>query len=153
MTLEILNANTPVKENYRAASDYVSAHAQPQDVIVLSAPFTVYPFEYYYKGLAEVQTLPIWNQFVAGAIPAFSKADLPNQVNILKDAHQKLWLLLSYDQGYEQDIRMYFDTHFERTDAHNFSPGLNLYTYKLRYDTEDFSKVLQDINTGTTKPL
>lgn len=151
MGVEIVNASTPVKENYRSASDYLSAHASPSDVIVLSAPFTVYPFEYYYHGNADIETLPVWDQYAAGPIPEFKTATLPAEVAALKDSHQTLWLLLSYNQGYENDIRMYFDTHFERTDARNFSVGLDLYAYKLRYDNESLAKVLQEITNGSVQ--
>jgi hypothetical protein len=148
MAVEIVNANIPVKEDYRSASDYLTAKAAPQDIIVLSAPFTVYPFEYYYRGTAAIETLPIWNQYVAGPIPAFSSSTLPATVETLKDKHQTLWLLLSYDQGYENDIRIYFDTHFERIDMQNFSPGMNLYAYKLRYYDPGLNSVLKQIDQG-----
>ncbi len=134
LSIEALSATTPVKENYREASDYLSANALPQDVIVISAPFTIYPVEYYYHGQAAVQTLPIWNRFVTGPIPTFDENNLPKEVETLKGNHYNIWLLLSYDQGYEESIRTYFDTHFERTETRTFSVGLNLYKYKLRYD-------------------
>lgn len=154
MTIEIVSASTPVKEDYRDASAYISQKASAEDIIVLSAPFTIYPFEYYYKGPAAVETLPIWNRDVVGAIPAYSSSTLPQQVSTLKDAHQNLWLLLSYDQGYENNIRIYFDTHYQRIDAKTFSPGMTLYGYKLRYDSQNLDQVLRDINSNinsTTK--
>ncbi|MDE2041393.1 MAG: hypothetical protein KGI59_03380, partial [Patescibacteria group bacterium] len=150
LSVEISSAATPVKEDYRAASDYVTAHASPEDVIVLSAPFTVYPFEYYYRGPDSIQTLPLWDRYATGPIPAFSETELTADVQTIKDSHQTLWLLLSYDQGYEQAIRMYFDTHYERTDNVNFSPGLNLYAYKLRYDQHPLSAVLRRLNTDNS---
>lgn len=135
LSVEALSATTPVKENYREASMYLTEHALPQDIIVISAPFTIYPVEYYYQGEAAIQTLPIWNRFVTGPIPGFDENNLPKEVDTLKGDHYNLWLLLSYDQGYEKTIKDYFDTHYERIDTETFSVGLNLYKYKLRYDT------------------
>lgn len=150
MAIEVANADTPVKEDYREASAVLTEKATPEDVIVLSAPFTVYPFEYYYRGPSQVDTLPIWNQYLAGPIPQFSPTELTKDAAVIKDSHQTLWLLLSYDQGYEQQIRMYFDTHFERVYAQNFSPGLELYGYRLRYDDTSLGAALKEIQQGQT---
>ncbi len=135
LTIEILNPATPVKENYREASLYLTDHTAAQDVVVLSAPFTVYPVEYYYRGVAPITTLPMWDRYAYGAIPLFDEQRLPSEVETLSKSYQYAWVLFSYDQGYESKIKDYFDNHFERVDEQNFSPGLTLYVYKLRYDT------------------
>ena len=134
LAIEIANANTPVKEDYRAASIYLTEQTNPQDIIVVSAPFTVYPIEYYYRGSASIETIPHWDRLKRGAIPEFSEERLPEQVEDIARSHERLWLLLSYDQGYEEDIRLYFDNNFERIEARNFSQGLNMYVYRLRYE-------------------
>jgi mannosyltransferase len=135
LTFEIVNPAVPVKENYVSAVNYLEANAAPQDVIVLSAPFTLYPFEYYYRGPATIATIPTWNPYAHGAIPAFTPAELDTDVKAATAYHQQVWLLLSYDQGYAEDVRIYFDTHYKRTLVKSFSPGLDLYAYQLRYDT------------------
>jgi mannosyltransferase len=135
LTLEILNPATPVKENYREASTYLTDRAAAQDVVVLSAPFTVYPIEYYYRGVAPLSTLPAWDRYAYGAIPAFDEGKLPSEVETLSKSYQYAYVLFSYDQGYEATIKSYFDNHFEKVDEKTFSPGLTLYVYKLRYDT------------------
>jgi uncharacterized membrane protein len=127
------SASTPVKENFREATAYLNVNAGPRDVIAVSAPFTIYPVVYYYKGSAQVTTLPIWNRFDVGSIPPFDPKTLPAQVDALKGDHQNLWLLLSYDQGYQEELRLYFDGHYKRIAEFDFSPGLTLYQYKLRY--------------------
>jgi mannosyltransferase len=141
--VEIVNAASPIKENYREASAYLEAHARAQDIIVVSAPFTIYPVEYYYKGPANIQTLPSWNRYTFGPIPSFSEEKLSGEVEAIKGDHQLLWLLLSYDQGYEEKIRLYFDNNFERVLVKEFSKGLNLYAYKLRYDSPDINEILR----------
>ena len=135
LAVEIISTTTPVKENYEGASEYLNTHVRPQDAVIVSAPFTLYPIEYYYTGSAPLSTLPIWNQFGHGAIPPFSEAALPQQVASSTDGVQDVWLLLSYDQGYQQNIQDYFDSHYQRVYSKTFSPDLTLYVYKIRYDT------------------
>lgn len=135
LVVEIINPATPVKENYREAAQFMSAHATPQDTIVLAAPFTLYPIEYYYRGEAPVTTLPTWDQYAYGPIPPFDAAKLPQQVKQDAGSSQNVWLLLSYDQGYNDTVKSYFDNHYQRLASQSFSPGLNLYEYKVRYDT------------------
>jgi uncharacterized membrane protein len=146
LLVEAYSPTAPVREDYKQATEYLEANVLPQDIIVLSAPFTVYPVEYYYKGQAEIATLPIWNRFVTGPIPAFNEAELPEQVGVLKASHEKAYVLLSYDQGYEETIRLYMDKNFERLEMKTFSPGLTLYVYRLRYDP----RVLGGNETTTT---
>jgi mannosyltransferase len=134
MGVEIKAAGTPVKENYREASEYLTNHAKPQDVVIISAPFTVYPIEYYYHGSAPLSTLPLWNQYAHGPIPTFSEATLPAQVASSTQGVQNVWLLMSYDQGYQKNIQDYFDSHYQRLSTKTFSPGLVLSVYKIRYD-------------------
>lgn len=131
---EVVSPATPVKENYRDAVAYLNTRATPRDIVVVSAPFTVYPVEYYYHAPAPLETLPLWNRYAFGPIPPFTEDSLPTEVGSLASDHQTLWLLLSYNQGYEEKIRIYFDTHYQRTVMKEFSPDLVLYAYKLRYD-------------------
>jgi mannosyltransferase len=132
---EIANPAAPVKENYETAVAYINSNIAPQDALVVSAPFTIYPVEYYYRSTAPLSTIPVWNRYENGPIPAFTANELPTDAKALANDHQNLWLLLSYDQGYEEQIRLYFDQHYQRTFEKNFSPDLTLYIYKLRYDT------------------
>ncbi len=143
LTFEILSPTAPVKEEYRAAAEYLTEHAGSQDVILLSAPFTVYPVEYYYRGTALLATLPAWDRYAYGPIPEFSEERLETDVAALTEAHQYAWVLLSYDQGYQEEVRQYFETNYARILEREFSPGLTLYQYKLRYDTpiSDFEEV------------
>ncbi|HEY0908469.1 MAG TPA: glycosyltransferase [Candidatus Paceibacterota bacterium] len=133
LTIEIGSASTPVKEEYQLATEHLESHAKPQDIIVVSAPFTIYPFQYYYKGNTSVQTLPIWDRSEYGPIPAFDSADLPRQVEELAGSHDSLWLLLSYDQGYQEEVRQYFDSNYHLLWKEKYSPGVELYQYQLRY--------------------
>jgi mannosyltransferase len=140
LVVEIVSPTSPVKENYREATQYLENNASYKDIIILSAPFTVYPVEYYYRGAAEIATIPIWNRYVSGPIPPFDENKFPEEVDQLKSSHEKAYVLLSYDQGYQEKIRLYFDTHFERLEIKHFSQGLDLYVYRLRYDPQVLNK-------------
>lgn len=135
--IEAVSAATPVKENYADAATYIQEHADPTDVIVVSAPFTIYPMLYYYQGPVSIETLPRWDRSQFGPIPAFSEAQMPKDIDAIKGDHQNMWLLLSYDQGYQEKIRGYMDSHYQLLQKQTFSPGMTLYEYKLRYDTPD----------------
>jgi mannosyltransferase len=128
------SAKTPLKEDYRGAAQTIEEEAQPQDVVVLSAPFTVYPFEYYYHGKAQIDTLPEWDQAAAGAIPAFNKKTMPSQVKQISQNHRYIYLVLSQNQGYESTIRQYFLHHYPEVSHHTFSPDLTLYVFKVGYN-------------------
>jgi mannosyltransferase len=136
LLFEVWSPTTPVKENYEQAVAYLNLHTTPQDTILISVPFTIYPIQYYYRGSSPIQTIPIWNRYEFGPIPDFDGGKLPQQVAQATDGSQNVYLVLSYNQGYEQAIKDYFDSHYQRVFAQQFSKDLNVYVYKLRYDTK-----------------
>ena len=133
-TVQAINPNTPVKENYKEAVEYIDANAGASDVVVLAAPFTIYPVEYYYKGSAKLTTQPIWDRFKSGSVPAYDASKLEAETKANVGAYQHAWLLLSYDQGYNKKLKDYYDAHYQQMTMHEFSPGLAIYEYKVRYD-------------------
>jgi len=131
--IESISAETPIKEDYRAASGYLTTYAGPGDIILITAPFTIYPIEYYYRGSASLDTMPHWDRFKTGPIPSYSDDALGKEVERLKSNYQRLWILFSYDQGYEDKAKLYLDTHLEKKDQKIFSPSLELRAYQLQY--------------------
>lgn len=134
-TIQVMNPNTPVKEDYREAVQYLTTKARATDVIVLSAPFTIYPVEYYYKGEASLTTQPIWDRFSEGSVPGYDKNTVDEQTKQNVGDYRNAWLVLSYDQGYNKELKEYYDGHFEKVSERRFSPGLVVYEYKIRYTT------------------
>lgn len=132
--IQIASPNTPVKEDYQQAVQYLDENAGPSDVVVLSAPFTIYPVEYYYKGTAKLTTQPIWDRFNQGSVPAYDPAKVEAETKANVGSYQHAFLLLSYDQGYNEKLKDYYDGHYERVAMHTFSPKLVVYEYKIRYD-------------------
>ncbi len=79
-------------------------------------------------------TLPLWDRGNHGAIPAFSATELPKQIDQIKKDHDNIYLVMSYDQGYEDAIRQYFLTHYEQIQKRQYSPKLQMIEYKVNYD-------------------
>lgn len=128
--VQATSPDTPVEEDYRAAAQ-IAEEARPQDVVVVSSPFTIYPFEYYYDGVARVSTLPVWDRVTTA--PGFDAATLPEEAESLTAGHQYVYLVLSYDQGYEDDVYQYFASRYEQTAAYTPSPGLQVLVYRVGY--------------------
>ena len=134
LAYQVVSPAVPVKQDYRGAANYLTEKAAPQDVIILSAPFTIYPVEYYYRGDAQLVTLPVWDRFKQGSAPEFSADRLETDAKNIQGDHELAYLLLSEDQGYQDQIKLYYDTHYQRVEEKQFSPDLTLYVYRLRYD-------------------
>lgn len=135
-TNQVLSNDATVRENFKTVVADISKEATPSDVIVMSSPFTVYPFEYYYKGTTQIRTLPIWDRQNPGPVTAFNEGELPQQVNTLKESHDYIYLVLSYDQGYETEVRTYFRDNFELVGQKTYSPELELLVYRVGYENK-----------------
>lgn len=133
MLYQNVSSSTPVKENYEGTAEYLRENASPQDIIAVSAPFTIYPIEYSYGGNSRITTIPEWNRFDEGGIPPFNRENLEIQIKKYETQYAKLFLVLSYDQGYEDEINNFFDD-YHQIDKKVFSEGLEIRVYKLRYD-------------------
>jgi mannosyltransferase len=125
--------NARVRENYETVANEIEMKAKPNDVIIMSSPFTVYPFEYYYDGTTQIRTLPIWDRQNPGPVTAFDAAKLPEQVAELRKGHDYVYLILSYDQGYEEEIRDYFKNNLELVSQKTYSPKLEMLVFKVGY--------------------
>jgi mannosyltransferase len=128
--IQITSPDITVKENYRGVINYVINQSQNTDVIAVSAPFTIYPFYYYYNGSAKLSTIPQWD--LTTAIPEFTEENLAKQMQEFKEKNKRLYLVLSYDQGYEKKVKNYADYNFKFVSEQTFSPKLNLYIYDLK---------------------
>jgi mannosyltransferase len=130
MVMQITSFLTPVRENYREAISYIVSSTQKDDIVAISAPFTVFTFDYYYNGTNQLVTIPSWDRNTI--IPPFDKQSMVTQVNSYSAKYNRIYLLLSYDQGYEKDVRQYFDDNFLKLESFTFSPKLNLIVYDMK---------------------
>jgi uncharacterized membrane protein len=127
-----ISANTPVKENYSKVSQYLSAYTTPQDVVAITAPFTIYPIEYQYKGEAKLVTIPNWDRYVQGPMPKFNLDEFTAQMSQYQKQYNRVFVIFSYDQGYEQDVRNYLDKHYALMGNGDFN-NIEMRVYKLKY--------------------
>ena len=134
VVIQNISNSTPVKENYEGVVRYLNTHVTPSDIVAISTPFTIYPIEYYYTGSATIVTIPLWDVYKSGSIPPYTTAKLATQMKSYASVYQDIYVVLSYDQGYEASIKKYLDTHYQRKLLKEFSPGLELREYKLLYE-------------------
>ena len=134
LAIQVLSPQTPVKEDYSVAVAYLNQQVTAQDVVVVAAPFTIYPTEYYYTGAAKLTTQPIWNRFESGSVPAYNKNTVKAETDKNVLPYQYAYLMLSYDQGYNEKLKTYYGSRFELVSTKDFSDGLTIYRYKIRYD-------------------
>ena len=127
------NAQSPVKENYAHAATYLHENASAYDVIAVSAPFTIYPLEFYYQGTTRVVTIPDWDRYNGQPIQSFDQDQFQTRINELRNQYRMIHMVLSYDQGYEQQIVGFMDSNYELIHAKQVSEGLQVRSYKLRY--------------------
>ncbi|MBI5134250.1 MAG: glycosyltransferase family 39 protein [Candidatus Taylorbacteria bacterium] len=134
LVLQTVDPGSPVKEDYRSVARYVEARADADDLFVVSAPFLTYPVEYYYRGAPRLATFPRWQRYTKDNLPEPYSPELIERDSAgWAKVYEHVYLLLGYDQGYEEEVRIYMDEHFERVGMETFSPGLSLYIYRLRY--------------------
>ncbi|MGI8420582.1 MAG: glycosyltransferase family 39 protein [Candidatus Levyibacteriota bacterium] len=124
---------TPLKENYAGVANYLQSYATASDIVAVSAPFTIYPIEYTYQGNTKIETIPKWDRYTQGGIPAYSQSQFKAQLASYQSQYLHLFVVLSYDQGYEKNIKDYLDMHYKRLRLKEFSPGLEVREYQLRY--------------------
>jgi mannosyltransferase len=134
LAIQVLNPQTPVKEDYKEAVGYLNQTVTAQDVVVVAAPFTVYPTEYYYNGAAKLTTQPIWDRFQGGGVPGYDASKVKEETDRNVLPYQYAYVMLSYDQGYNEKLKTYYDSRFERVMTKDFSDGLTVYKYRISYD-------------------
>jgi len=132
--IQTISSTNPVRESYYQVTQDIERSATPSDVVALSSPFTVYPFEYYYDGPTQVKTLPNWDRKQQGSVPPYNAEQIDDQVNSLKKGHDKIYLLLSYDQGYEENLRNYFANRYELLSQTDYTPSMKLLVYRVGYN-------------------
>lgn len=128
------NAKTPVKENYERAAQYLQDKTDLTDIIAVTAPFTIYPIEYYYKGNTTLITIPAWERYQGKSIETYSLDSFKATLESLKDRYDTIYMIFSYDQGYEKEMKDHMDNHYERLDLQQVSEGIEIRVYKIRYD-------------------
>lgn len=132
--LQMSSPLNPVREDYKEAASYIEEHATFNDIVALTSPFTVYPFEYSYKGSSQVRTIPLWDRQNQGGIPSFDPAQLKTEVDTLIKGHDYIYVLASHDQGYEAEVVEYFVQRYEQTHEEEYSEDMTLHVFRVGYN-------------------
>jgi cellulose synthase (UDP-forming) len=120
----------PAKQDYQTAALAIGRLATPQDIVVLTSPKAMYPFGYYYRGGAQLTTLPQLDSVVPTSSSVVSAAPLPSQVDKINRSHQYIYLLVSHYADYQEQVVEYYDTHSQKIGEQRFDASLRLFVYK-----------------------
>jgi len=129
---QLTNPNVPTREDYRAAAEFIQDEVNPRDVVVMSPPYLLYPFQYYYQGKAQITTIPIWDKR-KGGIPQVTEEELAKDAEIIKGNHRRIFLLVGLDLVGALQTKQYFDFHLTKLDKRQFSANLWLHVYQAEY--------------------
>ncbi|GAB4149041.1 MAG: hypothetical protein OHK0017_12410 [Patescibacteria group bacterium] len=128
---QTVNAYSPVKEDYIQVVTYLEMKVTTNQVIAITAPFTIYPFEYYYRGHQKVVTIPDWDRYGPNSIPGFDQQVFNLQIKQLSRDYNQIWIVYSYNQGYEDSIRNYMRGNYKLVEKSTFSKDLTLESYQI----------------------
>lgn len=132
---QTFHPDNPVREDYRAASQYINENAEMRDIVLVSPPFNIYPVQYYYTGLARVVTMPIWDERT-GSIPQVSEERLDRDVKSVKPGHRRMFVLISSNLEGMDVVQEYFDMRYTKLDKQEFSKDLWVHVYQAEYTDE-----------------
>jgi mannosyltransferase len=126
--VQIGNPYSNVKENYSQAIEYVSSQSKRDDIIAVTAPFTIFPFKYYYQGETRITSIPEWD--LTNSIPAFDEEVTLVQLSKLSQKYNNLYLVASYDQGYEKKLLDLVNTKAKLVESKSFPGKIKVLKYK-----------------------
>lgn len=132
------NPDITVKENYREAVNYISEKTSHRDIVVLAPPYMIYPLQYYYHGLAQITSVPIWNKR-KGAIPEITSERLIQDTQIIKGSRQRIFLFIADDLKGGLEVKNFLDNKFTKLEKKQFSKTLWLNVYQIEYNQKMYT--------------
>lgn len=139
---QAVSLQNPAKEPFREIVAYVDEHGTAQDIIVVSPPFLIYPVEFYHKGPMTIETVPDWNRLVRGPLPEFDDDRVGVFADELGKDHRIIWVVLGYDQGYEDGVISSLSGKYQRVLDQPFGQSLRLQAYEADRDPVDYRAAL-----------
>lgn len=114
------------REEWRAATAYVDAHAGPNDAVLLHPGFVHVAFRYY-----DTRGLPLFYPF-EGDITSFEQIDAPLQG--LADLYDVIWLVTSHEEqpDPQQFVRRWFEARYPQV-TEQFPAGVAVRGYATHY--------------------
>jgi len=134
--LQMSTPLNPVREDYKQAANYIEENATVNDIVALTSPFTVYPFEYSYDGDSQIRTIPFWDRQNEGGLPDFNQDTLGGEVDALIKGHDYIYILASHDQGYEEEVIDYFVQRYEQTYTKEYTEDMTLHVFRVGYNPQ-----------------
>ncbi|TSC90760.1 MAG: Uncharacterized protein G01um10142_251 [Parcubacteria group bacterium Gr01-1014_2] len=127
-----------VKEDYREATNYLSEKTNPRDIVALAPPYMIYPLQYYYRGLAQITSVPIWDKR-KGAIPDITPERLAEDTQTIKGGHQRIFLFIADNLKGGLEAKEYLDNKFTKLEKIQFSETLWLNVYQAEYGPKTYA--------------
>ncbi len=122
----------PARENYKDAIAFIENNADSRDIVLLTPAYTIYPFQYYYNGLAKATTFPIWDK-KEGAIPIVSEELLRSDIEILRKGHSKFYVLITDNLSGALDVKSFMDANYTKLEKVQFSKHIWVEVYQAEY--------------------
>lgn len=132
LLIQGFHPDNPVRENYKEAVAFLHENTTFRDVIVVSPPYTIYPFNYYYHGESTVSTIPIWNK-KKGGIPVTTEELLSTDIPKLQVGRRRFYVLLTDNLEGSDLVKKYFDNHYTKLEKHQFSKHIWVEVYQAEY--------------------
>ena len=126
------NPRNPFRENYKGLVQYINEEANPRDIVMLSPPFTTYPFWYYYEGAAKVTTMPVWDK-KKGGIPEISPEQLESDSEFVANGHKRMFLVITTNLEGSAEVKEHFDNNYRKLEKRQFSEHIWVHTYQAEY--------------------
>lgn len=133
LLVQQFHPSSPARENHRALALALAAQTDPRDIVVLSPPYLIYPFQYYWRGTAHVTTMPIWDKR-KGAIPLPTPERLEKDAEIIKGNHRRIFLVAAQDLAGATQAKEHFDGSLTKLSKEQFSKNLWVHVYRAEYE-------------------
>jgi hypothetical protein len=130
------------RDDNRAAGQFLSAHALPNDLVIASAAYTSDNLRYYYQGMpVKIVGYPQKKNQIETGARFIEPSRVETDLEAIFGERERFWLFLS--RTYHSDphgyIRNYCDVHFNRERELKGS-GVDLVLYKKRVNNNSNSK-------------
>lgn len=129
---QYINEDNDYHENYRGVKEYLDKHVTRDDIVAVAPAYTIYPMQYYYNGSAKMVTLPLWDK-KKGAIPETTTENLDKDIKAVSVAYNKLYFVATTNLSDANEVKMYLDSRFKKTEKVQISKNIVVNVYDISY--------------------
>lgn len=132
---QIKSQTSPLVEDYKDVTLFITKNATPYDIIAVTPPYTIFPVEYYFNRLIRIVTVPEWNNLEDAPIPKFNPNISGKDIQNYRLTYSRIFIIYSFSQGGDvYKVNDYFLHHFERIGKKVFHSNIEVDVYRFRYD-------------------